>query len=52
VFYPNERILEGVMCLDQIFRESSHFKGLKCEILSHYMDMVEKAGGFTDFLGT
>lgn len=47
-FYPNERILEGVMVLEQL----SHQTQFRCELYSNYIDIIEKARGQTDFLGS
>jgi hypothetical protein len=50
-FYPNERILEGVMAIESILNSSSERLDLKCELYSNYTDIIEKARGSTDFLG-
>lgn len=44
-FYPNERILEGIMALDYIFNEYPKAQQLKCDVLSNYNDIIKKAGG-------
>lgn len=39
------------MSIVQIYQENASLKNLKWEVLSNYNDLVEKAGGFTEFLG-
>jgi hypothetical protein len=52
-FYPNERILEGIMAIDSILYEFPELQGqLKCDLVVSYRDVIEKARGQTDFLGS
>ncbi|CAD8086655.1 unnamed protein product [Paramecium sonneborni] len=49
-FYPNERILEGIKSLHQIFKENEKYVGMKWDINVLYLDLVEKARAFGEFL--
>ncbi|CAD8068943.1 unnamed protein product [Paramecium primaurelia] len=49
-FYPNERILEGIKSLHQIFKENEKYVGMKWDINVLYLDLVDKARTFGEFL--
>ncbi|CAD8091937.1 unnamed protein product [Paramecium sonneborni] len=49
-FYPNERILEGIKSLHQIFKENEKYVGMKWDINVLYLDLVDKARAFGEFL--